>query len=241
MQNLVTPPPETDHTRRLVFWLAMEEWASRNASDSFFIWSSRPTVIFGHNQDMEAEVNVPYCREHGIEMYRRKSGGGCVYSDEGCLMLSFITRDTNVNRAFSTYLERLASALRELGFESAITQNNDVLVCGRKVSGNACYATPKGCVIHGTLLYDTDFSVLEKAITPSAVKLESHHVKSVRQRVANLKEFGTDLSSDALKSKLIYYFCNNIQSTLTEAEMSQVCEIENSYLDENFIRYGRNH
>lgn len=229
-------PEETE--RRLVFYLAMEEWAVRNVPDSFFVWSVQPTVIFGRNQDMEAEVNVDYCRKHNIQMYRRKSGGGCVYSDKGNLMLSYITSGTDVDAAFRNYLEHLASVLRELGLAAVTTAHNDILVNGYKVSGNACFATPTGCIVHGTLLYDGNFSEMEKAITPSKEKLESKGIKSVRQRVANLKELGTEFDIDTLKLKIINYFCNN-ESVLSYGDMKDIESIEQDYLDENFIRYGR--
>ena len=118
MKMLQLPQGENDGWHRLVFWLAMEEWAVEHNPDSFFVWNVRPTVIFGRNQDMEAEVNIPYCREHGIEMSRRKSGGGCVYADEGNLMLSYITREPDVNKAFDEYLSRLADALRSMGMDA---------------------------------------------------------------------------------------------------------------------------
>ena len=232
----LTLPEENEH--RLVFYLAMEEWAVRNVPDSFFVWSVQPTVIFGRNQDMEAEVNVDYCRKHGIQMYRRKSGGGCVYSDKGNLMLSYITSETDVDTAFRNYLEHLASVLRELGLAAVTTAHNDVLVNGYKVSGNACFATSTGCIVHGTLLYDGDFAEMEKAITPSREKLESKGIKSVRQRVANLKELSTEFDIDTLKLKIINYFCNN-ESALSNEDIKDIELIEQDYLDENFIRYGR--
>lgn len=229
-------PEETE--RRLVFYLAMEEWAVRNVPDSFFVWSVQPTVIFGRNQDMEAEVNVDYCRKHHIQMYRRKSGGGCVYSDKGNLMLSYITGGTDVDAAFRNYLEHLASVLRELGLAAVTTAHNDIMVNGYKVSGNACFATPTGCIVHGTLLYDGNFSEMEKAITPSREKLESKGIKSVRQRVANLKELCTEFDIDSLKLRIIDYFCNK-ESVLSNEDVKDIESIEQGYLDENFIRYGR--
>ena len=229
-------PEETE--RRLVFYLAMEEWAVRNVPDSFFVWSVQPTVIFGRNQDMEAEVNVDYCRKHHIQMYRRKSGGGCVYSDKGNLMLSYITGGMDVDAAFRNYLEHLASVLRELGLAAVTTAHNDILVNGYKVSGNACFATPTGCIVHGTLLYDGNFSEMEKAITPSREKLESKGIKSVRQRVANLKELCTEFDIDSLKLRIIDYFCNK-ESVLSNKDVKDIESIEQGYLDENFIRYGR--
>ena len=70
--------------RRLSFYLAMEEWVARRLDEPecFFMWQVAPTVIFGRNQVMENEVNVEYCHEKGIQMFRRKSGGGCVYADK---------------------------------------------------------------------------------------------------------------------------------------------------------------
>lgn len=238
MNQLCLPEGENVAGRRLVFWLALEEWAVANAPGSFFLWSVRPTVIFGRNQDMEAEVNVPYCREHNIEMYRRKSGGGCVYADEGNLMISYITAEKDVNRAFDEYLSSLADALRCMGVDAVRTEHNDVLVGGFKVSGNACYTTATGCIVHGTLLYNTDFSEMEHAITPSKEKLDSKGIKSVRQRVTNLKDCGILFGFDYLQSKLIRYFCKDIQ-VLSNSQLIEVLKIEETYLDEYFIKYGR--
>ncbi|MBR4722811.1 MAG: hypothetical protein IK053_07145, partial [Muribaculaceae bacterium] len=72
----------------LPFFLAMEEYAAQIVDDDglFFMWQVDPTVIFGRNQVVENEVNINYCRQHGIKMFRRKSGGGCVYADRGNIM-----------------------------------------------------------------------------------------------------------------------------------------------------------
>ena len=174
----------------------------------------------------------------GIEMYRRKSGGGCVYADEGNLMISYITSQSDVNKAFDEYLSRLADALRSMGLDAVRTEHNDVLVGGRKVSGNACYATRTGCIVHGTLLYDVDFGEMERAITPSKEKLDSKGIKSVRQRVTNLKDCGLLFDFEVLKSKLIDYFCKDMQF-LSNPDMDEVLKIEQTYLDEKFIKYGR--
>jgi len=238
MKLLRLPKGESAKGRRLVFWLALEEWAVEHAPGSLFVWSVEPTVIFGRNQDIEAEVNVQYCREHAIRMYRRKSGGGCVYADGGNLMISYITSESDVNKAFNAYLSSLADALRRMGLDAVRTEHNDVLVSGRKVSGNACYATSTGCIVHGTLLYDTDFTEMERAITPSKEKLDSKGIKSVRQRVVNLKELGVDFSFDDLGSRVVDHFCIDKQY-LTTAQLEEVLEIEKTYLDDNFIKYGR--
>ena len=85
MKNVVLP----DAVRRsLAFYLAMEEYVAKEVEDeAFFVWRVEPTVIYGRNQVLENEVNLQYCREHEVDIVRRKSGGGCVYSDLGNIMV----------------------------------------------------------------------------------------------------------------------------------------------------------
>lgn len=87
--------------RRLSFYLAMEEYVARQveADDCFFMWQVEPTVIFGRNQQMENEVNIAYCQQHGIQVVQRKSGGGCVYADMDNIMLSYISSETHVGQS----------------------------------------------------------------------------------------------------------------------------------------------
>ena len=232
--------------RQLTFYLAMEEYLARNAvdlakDDLFFIWQVGPTVIFGRNQDIEAEVNISFCRENEIEFFRRKSGGGCVYADRGNVMISYITPNTNVCEVFAGYLDSLSNALCGLGFDAVKTEHNDILISGRKVSGNAFYALPHSSIVHGTLLYDVDFEMMSLAITPSREKLNSHGVKSVRQRVINLKDLaeqrvgGLDgLSIDAVCNHLISSFCDG-EFVLGDEDVKKIEVIERDYLDEKFI------
>ena len=101
--------------RRLSFYLAMEEYVARHIDedDLFFMWQVRPTVIFGRNQSLENEVNVDYCRANEIEMYRRKSGGGCVYADMGNVMLSYISKEENVGLTFNRFIKKLPIMCRQ--------------------------------------------------------------------------------------------------------------------------------
>ena len=155
---------------------------------TLFTWIVSPTVIYGRHQSAEAEVNEAYCREHGIAVVQRKSGGGCVYADRGNVMLSFILPSTHSEQVFAETIHLMADALQRLGYEAVTTEHNDILVNGRKVSGSACYTSSSGTIVHSTMLYDVDFEALHHAITPSQAKLAKHAVQSVRQRVMNLKE-----------------------------------------------------
>ena len=155
---------------------------------TLFTWIVKPTVIYGRHQSAEVEVNEEYCREHNIKIVQRKSGGGCVYADEGNLMISYISPSVHSEQVFAEYLEFLRSALSAKGLPAVTTSHNDILVDGKKVSGCACYTAPTGTIVHGTLLFDVNVDAMIKAITPTSAKLAKHGVASVRQRVVNLKE-----------------------------------------------------
>lgn len=209
MKNIVLPDKKE---RDLVFYLAMEEFVARNVEDeAFFVWRVAPTVIIGRNQDLEAEVNLEYCRSHGVKVVRRKSGGGCVYSDMGNIMISFISRRGDVTEVFDRYLSLLTKCLSSLGLDAEKSGRNDVLVGGLKVSGNAFHQLPGRSIVHGTLLFDTDFDALEEAIRPPVEKLVRHGITSVRQRVGNLKAYldGSGIDTvDSLEKYLVDYFCD---------------------------------
>ena len=179
----------------LAEYLSKEQELVQHVQDpTLFTWIVSPTVIYGRHQCAEVEVNEAYCREHGIAVVQRKSGGGCVYADRGNLMVSFVTPSTHSETVFAEFMAMLSGAFRQLGYDAVTTEHNDVLVGDHKVSGTACYTTPTGTVVHACILYKVNLVDLEQAITPTEAKLAKHAVASVRQRVRNLgeiKDLGT--------------------------------------------------
>ena len=235
MKNILIPDCGQ---KRLIFYLAMEDYvASKFDDEAFFVWQSEPTVIIGRNQILENEVNLDYCSGNGVQVYRRRSGGGCVYSDKGNVMISYISRRGDVASVFGRYLSELTDALCCLGLPAQRSERNDVLVAGRKVSGNAFHQLPDRSVVHGTLLYSTDLDALTDALRPPVEKLQRHGVESVRHRVCNLSgyQWGSDPVPEPLKSVealmgfLTARFCDG-QIVLSEEDVRKIEIIENEYL-----------
>ena len=226
-------------TRILPFYLAMEEYAASilDDDDIFFMWQPAPTVIFGRNQLIDNEVNLDYCREHDIAVYRRKSGGGCVYADRDNIMFSYITRSDNVQLTFSRYTHAVAEMLQGLGLDATDNGRNDILIDGLKVSGNAFYHLPGRSIVHGTMLYDTNMEHMLNAITPSTAKLESKGVDSVRSRITTLSQH-LDMSIDDFKAHVKATLCDG-EMVLNDADVKQIEGIMQSYLTPEFI-YGSN-
>ena len=212
---------EESAVRPLSFYLAMEEYVARQQlpDDAFFLWQVEPSVIYGRNQVVEHEVNMEYCREHGIQVFRRKSGGGCVYADRDNLMLSFVTKEEQVGFAFNRFVNMLLLVLRKMGVEASGTRHNDILIDDRKVCGTACRKTPKGCVVHSTMLYDTNMEHMLNAITPGPEKLEKKGIQSVRQRITLLKDY-TPLSLNEVKTLIRETLCQG-ERRLTEEETNE--------------------
>lgn len=249
--------PEGIGQRHLPFFLAMEEYVASSllvqekhavatapaeaekSSEAFFLWQVEPTVIFGRHQVIENEVNLDYCRRHGIRFYRRKSGGGCVYADRSNVMMSYITLSDEVQTTFSRYMQMVVGMLRTLGIEATSTQNNDILIDGRKVSGNAFYHLPGISIVHGTMLFDTDMQHMLHAITPPRQKLTKHGVESVRQRITLMREH-TDLSIDDFIRFAADHLCTD-SMRLTLQDVEAIETIEEEYLAPEFIMKGSLH
>lgn len=227
-----------DTPRRLPFYLAMEEYLARHSmSDSccFFMWQVNPTVIFGRNQVIDREVDLDYCRRHGIEFYRRKSGGGCVFANQDNIMFSYITPSaSDIETTFSAYTGLICDMLRSLGLDAEPSDRNDILISGRKVSGNAFYHLPERDIIHGTMLFDTDREQMSRAITPSKSKLDAKGVASVKSRVTTIREH-LDISIRQFKSHVRQWMTNGNETTLSADDVEQIAQMEQSYYDAGWI------
>jgi len=225
----------TNKTRQLSFYLAMEEYVAKclDEPDCFFMWQVAPSVIFGRNQVLENEVNVDYCRQHHINMYRRKSGGGCVYADMDNLMLSYVSDGDQVGYTFNRFVQMILLVLRKMGVEATGTTHNDIMIGERKVCGTAYYQLPGRAIVHSTMLYDTNMTHMLNAITPGPEKLEKKGIQSVRQRITLLKDH-VSLTLDEVKALIRSTLCEG-ELLLTDEQVKEIETIEQGYLKSEFI------
>ena len=176
--------------------------ASKSPSSSS-ISTNRP-VIIGRNQNSIEEIDPGYIDERGIHVVRRISGGGAVYHDLGNLNFSFITQGREDLHNFARFTDPVIEVLGELGVEAELRGKSDIFAGGRKISGNAQYATASRMFSHGTLLFDTDIKEMLRALNPRQVKIESNAVQSVRNFVTNIREhLPSDMDVYELKQALL--------------------------------------
>lgn len=234
------------------FYLALEryilnasEWRSE---ELFFIWDIYPAIVCGKHQLIEGEVNMDYVRKIGVPIYRRHSGGGTIFADEGCFMFTFIKRSGKRDDVFCECLSSVVKAFGEIGLETELSGRNDLLFRGKKFSGNAYYRNENGSILHGTLLYKTDIEQLVRTITPDNEKLISKGIESVRQRVINVGDYMTlgreelmrHLSNAQCKiynAQLGAYYYDMVE--LSELDYNVVKSIEPEYLTDEWL-WGNN-
>jgi lipoate-protein ligase A len=168
----------------------MDEIILKNSSldeDVIYFYQNHNAIIIGANQNTHVEINEEYVKEHDIKVARRISGGGAVYQDMGNICFSFMTKNTQ-DSSYENFLEPIFKFLKSLGLNAEFKGRNDVLIDGKKISGNAQYKYKDRMFHHGTLLFNSDLTVLSKALKPNKLKLESKGIKSNRQRVSNILE-----------------------------------------------------
>ncbi|HDX9588369.1 TPA: lipoate--protein ligase [Bacillus pseudomycoides] len=173
--------------------LAIEEYCVKNLdiNETYLLfYINEPSIIIGKNQNTVEEINADYVREKGIHVVRRLSGGGAVYHDLGNLNFSFITKDDGDSfHNFKKFTEPVTVALGKLGINAELSGRNDILAEGRKISGNAQFATKGRMFSHGTLLFDSEIDHVVSALNVKLDKIQSKGIKSIRSRVANIAEF----------------------------------------------------
>lgn len=150
-----------------------------------------PCIIVGRNQNTMEEIDPEYCREHNITITRRLSGGGAMYQDFGNMCFSMVVpaKDQKFGD-FKSMVQPVVDGLKEMGASNIeVTGRNDIVLDGKKFSGNAMYTRDGKTFSHGTCMFDVDTDVVASALRVPKDKIESKGIKSVRSRVVNIKPY----------------------------------------------------
>lgn len=194
---------EFDNHLRASYSFAAEEYIMKSPEfndDYFLFWRTEPCLMIGRFQNTIEEINQKFAEANHIEVTRRNSGGGTVYTDPECWQFSFITRKKNGKvKDFREFTRPVTDALKSLGANAVFNNRNDLCVEGKKFSGNAQYGTGDYYLHHGTLLFNTNIDNLVLSLKISDDKIRSKGIKSVRERVTNLQPYMTDSNMQSME------------------------------------------
>jgi lipoate---protein ligase len=193
------------------FNLAAEEHILHHfQEDVLMLWRSKSAVVCGKHQNICAELNYGYCKTNNIQTARRLTGGGTVYHDLGNINFTFIQNlqdglENAIN--FKRFLDPVKAALQEMGVNAQYSDRNDLLLDGKKISGNAehIFQKQKRVLHHGTLLFDADLSNLRNALHPIGTYIDKA-VKSVRSEVTNIRTALPNTTTEEFLQNLYQYW-----------------------------------
>jgi len=175
------------------FNLALEQYVFDRLDPAhryFMLWRNDNAIIIGKHQNTAEEIDAEVVRKRGIRVVRRLSGGGALYHDLGNVNFTFVAPEDAANPLdFAAFCGPVIQALAVFGVRAELNGRNDITIDGKKFSGNAQYHKRHRVMHHGTVLYDSDLSVLGQCLVVPKDKIESRGLKSVRSRVTNIKDY----------------------------------------------------
>ena len=214
--------------------LALEEYLFHHGvGDIFILWQNAPSVIIGKNQNAFLELDGDYAEKNGILTVRRITGGGAVYHDLGNVNYSFIS-DARGGIDFEYFSRPIVSALASVDVNVSLSGRNDLVSEeGFKVSGNAQCTSGTRVLHHGTLLFDTDLTVLSRVLKPDEEKLREKSIASVRSRVCNIRELMPEkIDTAAFIGRLADYVIREFDAEVCEpphdSEIDRLCRRNSS-------------
>jgi lipoate-protein ligase A len=148
-------------------------------------------VTLGYFQKAEENVDLDYCRENGIKVIRRLSGGGAIYTDQGQLVYGLIAQDllpVAPAKCFEVVCGALVKALGSLGCVAVFSPVNDVLSKGKKLSGSAIVNRGRTKLVHGTVIVELDRVPMFRALKVSDEKLKKKGIQHPGERVTSIEE-----------------------------------------------------
>lgn len=228
------------------FNFALEKYALEelNIADEYFMfWRTTPTLMIGRYQNTLAEINMPFAKANNINIVRRITGGGTIYTDMNGWQFSFINKKHRQHEIeFATFTKPILDALHSLGVDAHKSGRNDLVIDEKKFSGNAQYVRRDVMLHHGSILFDTNLENLVRALSVDDEKIVSKGIQSVRQRVTNVADYlNTKMTSEEFRDVMLNYLLRDMDSyELTQVDIDRINEIKKEQFDSWEWNFGKN-
>lgn len=172
------------------------EVARGNVSPTIRFYRWKPSAVsIGYFQSLEQEVDVKECERQGVDIVRRRTGGGAVYHDfDGEITYSVIAPEkifpVNIVESYKHVANWIITGLSTLNVHAEFVPINDLVVNEKKISGNAQTRRNGILQMHGTILCDVDVDKMFSLLRVPDEKMKGKTIATVKERVTSLKQHG---------------------------------------------------
>ena len=189
--RFVSLPPQ-DGYHMITSFLAVADYVSKGGPNTLLVFSaSRPFVNVGAHQEVWLEVNLDFTRANGITVVRRDVGGGTVVITPGELDYFIVVRadeaPSTPGELYKKFLTPVVNVLRKLGVNASL-RDQDIVVDGKKISGNGAMTYGKAVVVTGNILLDIDTDFIAKCVKVPEEKFRDKLAKDMRSWITTLKD-----------------------------------------------------
>ena len=196
----------------------------------FYRWQPS-AVSIGCFQSMEQEVALEVCKQRGIDVIRRRTGGGAVFHDyEKEITYSVILPEEDMNLGITESYHEICSwivnGFTKLGIDSEFKPINDIITGGKKISGNA--QTRRNGVIlqHGTILYGVDVREMFSVLKVGADKISDKMIAAVEDRVTSVNRIKPELSYEDVLGAMTESFTQGKDFAIGELSKEEIARAE---------------
>ncbi len=244
--RLVKLPPQ-DGYHMITSFIAVGDYVSRGGKNTLLLFSAKePFVNVGVHQEVWLEVNLEFTRSRGIPVVRRDVGGGTVVITPGehdyFIVVNRDEAPADVNALYKTYLTPIVDVLRSYGLNATL-RDQDIVVNGKKISGNGAMTYEKAVILTGNILLELDVDLMSKCIRVPSEKFRDKMAKDMREWLTSLKdELGYVPSRDELNAKIKEAFERDLgikfeESQLTPEEVALWNKLAEEKARESWVYY----
>jgi lipoate---protein ligase len=205
------------------------------------------SALVGYFQIVESELRTSYCRQQGIDINRRITGGGALYwgtKDVGWEIFasseSFSSKIKQMEDYYRLFCQAASNGINKFRLNSNFRPRNDIEIEGRKISGSGGTSIKKCFMFQGTLLVDIDLEIMLRALRIPVEKLKYNEINSLKERVTWLsRELGYCPARDEIIKNLLEGFCQTLE---TEYYFDELCRREKELFRQKIPYFsGKNH
>ncbi|TFH11738.1 MAG: hypothetical protein E4H14_00320 [Candidatus Thorarchaeota archaeon] len=214
-------------------------------------WPREPLVSLGHFQEIEVDIDTKFCRDNNIVYTRRVIGGGGVYLDDGQMFYQLIgridspTTPRKIDDYYKKFLEAPVQAYRNLGIPAEFKPVNDLIVNGKKISGNGAGDVGDARILTGNLIFDFNFDMMVKVLKVPDEKFRDKVAQSLRERMTTIKlETGSMPDRTEVKEDLVRLYEETLDIDLIRADLNswergRMAELRPKYLSDEWLHWRR--